>query len=296
MSTNPFVILGFGPQVFSGRKDSEVRDVVKSTYRALMMIHHTDKGGKVEVARALNEAYEILESPDGFREAKRNLLKPRKDRVRDLEAESLMLQGDRNRLVEVIQRLVLEQCLTRPGWVPVRSLVGRKLMVSDFLEAELSKSWGLGSYGLNRIVQIEVRQDDLVEIELQKRLLRKGEVGNHTPWVFHPNPGCRGVSYCWEPKGGPTKVIIGQIVGSIAPECSLKDASLVSGVKKSAVALESAGFSKETLSKLREGFLWDDIKSLAPRWSAFVKQESTLVSCDREKEKFRLLGRLRGLA
>lgn len=82
---NPFTILGFVASVFKDLSDQNIRDLVKSQHRALVIIHHPDKGGNPERFKEIQDAFDRLKEDFEFDLCKKIFLRSRKDNIAELE-------------------------------------------------------------------------------------------------------------------------------------------------------------------------------------------------------------------
>ena len=286
-------MLGIAPSIFLGRNDFQVREIIKTLYRALMMIHHTDKGGDQEAATEINQAWEDIQSAEGFRQAKIELLRSNRSRLAKSE-ESLLESEYANRfLLKATERLVMEKFSRQDDkeWLHLDYLDGRKLIVLDFLEASAAERWHLPSLGVSSIMQIEQDENGLALVDLQRRNLKPNEAAKDMPWVFGPKDGYRGVHYCFEPKPSTLRHLPHvRIVGSIAPNGFGNKKSDSDGVRdRFRLLLPSGQFSKSELDNIRTVSRGGKSKRYAPWWSSMATVESVLVGLNEVTGSFKFI-------
>ena len=261
-----------------------------------MMVHHEDRGGDQVTASEINEAYERLQSTESFRQFKTEFLRSRRSRVESLEATVLESERAKRILTTTTERLVLEKFLPRKEDLLRLEDVGeRKLFAFNFLESVAVRRWDVPNLGFYPPIQIEQGKDGLTIVDLFRHNLKSGETAEHTPWVYGPKEGCKGVHYCFMARETTRRLVPKiRIVGSILPSCfghQMTDRS--EAREKFKLLLPSRQFSKPELDNIRNGFSWEQIKGYAPAWSNIATGNSVLVALDETTGLFQFIGTLR---
>ena len=97
--SNPFAVLGLTHEVLRGLTLTQAEGLVKSQYRALQLIHHSDRrpsGETSEKELAITAAYELLESEDAFKECLESYLVRKAQQHRLEESKQVQQQLDVN--------------------------------------------------------------------------------------------------------------------------------------------------------------------------------------------------------
>ncbi len=141
---NPFSILGFGPGLFRGRTDDQIRKIVLAQLRLLKSIHHPDtKGGSTAAFQELLEVEEILQDEVEwaiYSEKLRSGRKGREEEFEELGEQVKELRRDRIatwlRLAASSPTAILNRARHMDGTFsshvrPLEWLLGRRILLTN---------------------------------------------------------------------------------------------------------------------------------------------------------------------
>ncbi len=321
---NPFTVLGFAPNVFKDMGDEDIRSLVKSQYRALAMIHHTDRGGKEERFKEVQGAFDKLKEDFEFDFWKKMFFRNRKDQLAELQKEAREGVSEATQLQQSIADFWIAFCQGRQiipyatnslmgesanDWMDYKSfsafcppaiallvadsfdVSAKTQAIADGREKNPTRSW----FPIVTRECLELRispegvltRQDLVKTQFNPENEAMPMVRSEFICLNAVRPA---LSYYWRPDGKP-QVLPGKLLGSLGKQC-LSDKQMEKDFPKIG-GLVTQGMSDKNFKRVQHGFAFHEFEKFLRFIVPVVEKYELLVYVEGHSDlRFKILGQV----